>query len=86
MWRMSGTVPTQSLSMLSGPGAAAPTGTVRTELWIGQKDMNLHQVTLTGPVFGGDSTQTTRTLIFSHFNEKVPLAVPRGHSPCSKQP
>lgn len=81
MWRVTGTVSNKMLATL--PGRTAPAATpLRADLWIGQQDLRLHQVTLTGPMFDGDGAGTTRTLVFSRFNEKLPLTVPRGTSPC----
>lgn len=83
-WHLTGIVPGKLLAILPGRDAATTTtGVVRADVWIGQKDMRLHRVTLNGPMFTSDSAQTTRTLTFSHFNEHVPLSVPRGHLPCS---
>lgn len=85
-WYLTGTVPNRLLAALPGRSAAAPKGVLRAALWIGQQDQRLRQVTLSGPMFDGDSAQTVRTLTFSHFNEHLSLTVPRGQSPCSNQP
>lgn len=81
MWRVAGTVSNQFLTAL--PGRTKPfSDPLRAELWIGQQDQRLHQVILKGPMFDGDTTQTVRTLVFSHFDESVPFRVPRGQLPC----
>ncbi|HXC25364.1 MAG TPA: LppX_LprAFG lipoprotein [Gemmatimonadaceae bacterium] len=78
-WHLTGTIPNKVLAPLTGVGGPGP---VQAELWIGQQDLRLHQVTLRGAMFTGDSAQTTRTLSFSHFDEHLTLTVPRGQLPC----
>lgn len=81
MWRVAGTVADAMLATL--PGRTAPAaGSLRADLWIGQQDLRLHQATLNGPMFDGDVAATVRTLVFSRFNDSLPLTVPRGANPC----
>lgn len=81
-WHVTGVVPKTLIAKL--PGAApASAGPLKADLWIGQRDLRLHQLLLSGPMFTGDSTQTTRTLAFSRFDDRTPLTVPRGTLPCS---
>lgn len=81
MWRLTGTVAGRFVAML--PGHAQPSAdSLQATLWIGQQDNRLHQATLHGPMFDGDTPQTIRTLVFSHFDEALPFQVPRGQLPC----
>jgi hypothetical protein len=81
MWHVAGTVSNQFLAAL--PGRTKPfTDPLHADLWIGQQDQRLHQVTLKGPMFDGDTTQTVRTLVFSRFDDTIPFRVPRGQLPC----
>ena len=81
MWYLRGVVPPAILAHLP-TAITASTDTLRAELWIGQRDTRLHRLTLNGAMFQGDSTTTTRTLTFSHFDEKPAFTVPRGTVPC----
>lgn len=82
MWHLAGTVSSQFLSALPGRTKSF-TDPLHAELWIGQQDQRLHQAILRGPMFDGDTTQTTRTLVFSRFDETIPFKVPRGKLPCT---
>ena len=80
-WHVTGTVSEHFLQTL--PGRTAPAAApLRADLWIGRDDLRVRKATLTGPMFDGDSAGTVRTLTFAHFNETVPLTVPRGRMPC----
>lgn len=83
-WEISGTIPAKALTGLPGRTVATPTNVpVRAQLWIGQQDVQLHKLIITGPLFDGDVATTVRTLVFSQFNTPLKLTVPRGHSPCT---
>ena len=81
MWHLQGSVPRTVLMPVTGAATSA-LGAIQAEVWVGQQDMRLHQLTLSGKMFQGDSTQTTRTLTFSHFDDSLALTVPRGTLPC----
>ncbi len=82
VWRLTGLVPNRVLTTLPGHAKAPPAAPLKAELWIGQQDLQIRQMTLTGPMFEGDSAKTSRTLTFSRVNQQLTLAVPRGHLPC----
>jgi hypothetical protein len=74
-WRIVGTVTSTLLAPITGAPPATPTD-VKSTLWIGQSDFQIHQVVLAGMAAQGDTANTVRTFVLSMFNETVTISVP----------
>jgi hypothetical protein len=74
-WRITGTVTSTVLAPITNNPPTTPTD-VKTTLWIGQSDFQIHQVTLAGMAAQGDTANTIRTFDLSMYNETVTISVP----------
>ncbi len=74
-WKVSGTVTSSLLAPITGSSSATSTP-VQAQLWVGQSDLQIHQVTLTGKAADGDQDNTSRTFVLSQFNETITIAAP----------
>lgn len=74
-WRITGTVTSTVLAPITGSPPTTPTD-VKTTLWIGQSDFQIHQVTLAGMAAQSDTPNTVRTFDLSMYNETVTISVP----------
>lgn len=74
-WKITGTVDSKLLAPFTG--STATTGTpIKTTLWIGQADYQIHQVTLLGKAADSDTDQSVRTFTLSNFNEQITITAP----------
>lgn len=74
-WKITGMVDSQLLAPFTG--STATTGTpIKTTLWIGKADYQIHQVTLLGKASDTDTAQSVRTFTLSNFNEQVTITAP----------
>jgi hypothetical protein len=74
-WKVTGTVTSSLLAPITGSSGAS-SNPVQTEIWVGQKDLQIYQVTLTGQAADGDQTDTARTFVLSNFNESITITAP----------
>jgi hypothetical protein len=76
-WKTSGTVDSALLAPITGSDTSV-SKSVKTVLWIGQDDNQIHQVQLVGQASDGDKDNTTRTFVLSKFNQSVKISKPAG--------
>ena len=74
-WKVDGTVTSSLLAPITG-GSASSSTPVATQIWVGQTDLQIHQVTLTGIAADGDQATTARTFVLSKFNETIDITTP----------
>jgi hypothetical protein len=74
-WKVNGTVTSSLLAPITG-GSPASSTPVATQIWVGQTDLQIHQVTLTGKAADGDQDNTERTFVLSKFNETIDITAP----------
>jgi hypothetical protein len=74
-WKVNGTVASSLLAPITGGNASTSTP-VQAQMWIGQSDLQIHQVTLIGKAVDGDQDNTTRTFVLSKFNESITITPP----------
>ncbi|MBA3825267.1 MAG: LppX_LprAFG lipoprotein [Ktedonobacterales bacterium] len=74
-WKVNGTVTSSLLAPITGSSSTISTP-VATQIWVGQTDLQIHQVTLTGKAADGDLDTTARTFVLSKFNETIAITAP----------
>jgi lipoprotein LprG len=75
-YRLKGNVRAEQLTPLLN--TAQGSGELTLELWIGQDDMLLRRVRLTGPIEPCEDADATRTVELSAFDEPVEISPPSG--------
>jgi hypothetical protein len=74
-WSITGQLSAEFIASMIG-NAAAQKGNVSTTVCLGKSDHRPYQLKINGKVIQGDSTQTTRTIKFSKFNENITIQAP----------
>lgn len=75
-WKITGTVSSVLLNPLTG-STSTTANQLNATLWIGQSDLQMHQVTLVGKAISGDTDKTSRTFTLSNFNESITISSPK---------
>jgi hypothetical protein len=75
-WRITGQLAAKHLAFFTGGGVPANT-MLQTNACIGKADSLPYQLIVTGEAAKGDTAQTARTFVMSHYNENVVISAPQ---------
>jgi hypothetical protein len=75
-WSINGTLDAQYLSVIIGQ-TTQPGHTMHTTVCIGKSDNMPYLLRMQGIALQGDTVQTVRTILFSHFNESLRIIKPQ---------
>ncbi|MBI2955427.1 MAG: LppX_LprAFG lipoprotein [Chloroflexi bacterium] len=75
VFHIAGTVASSTITSVTG---GTPSGEdVSVDAWIGTDDFILRKITASGAVAQGETAEVTRNIVFSRFNQPVPIEQPQ---------